>query len=120
MTIWIDAQISPQLCPWISQNFDVEVHSVFSLGLHEAEDGAIFEAARQAGAVVLSKDQDFVDLVLRQGPPPQIIWVTCGNTSNQAFRILMHQAFPKILELLRSGEPLVELSQEASRPSEAL
>jgi predicted nuclease of predicted toxin-antitoxin system len=32
---------------------------------------------------VMSKDRDLADLVLRHGPPPQIIWITCGNTSNR-------------------------------------
>ena len=30
----------------------------------------------------MSKDQDFVDLVMVHGVPPQIIWVTCGNMLN--------------------------------------
>ncbi|MDF5718318.1 MAG: DUF5615 family PIN-like protein [Rhizonema sp. NSF051] len=30
---------------------------------------------------MITKDSDFVDLVDRLGTPPQIIWLTCGDTS---------------------------------------
>ena len=81
-----------------------------SLGLRNAEDAAIFEEARMAGAMIMSKDKDFFDLVMRHGPPPQVIFVTCGNTSNEFLRHLLQRAFPHILTMLKSGEPLVELS----------
>jgi hypothetical protein len=29
------------------------------------------------------------------GPPPAVIWLTCGNTSNAALRILLKDAQPK-------------------------
>ena len=31
---------------------------------------------------MITKDRDFVELLGRLGPPPKIIWITCGNTSN--------------------------------------
>jgi predicted nuclease of predicted toxin-antitoxin system len=71
----------------------------------------IFEAARQAGVMVLTKDVDFVDLVERLGPPPQVIWLTCGNTSNAALQRLLRQAFPQALTLLGQGEALVEIAE---------
>jgi len=52
------------------------------LGLRDAEDKESFEAARQEKAVVMTKDSDFVLLLDKLGAPPQVIWVTCGNTSN--------------------------------------
>lgn len=82
MILWLDAQVSPKLCPWIGREFEVDVVPVRDLGLREAEDLDIFDEARRAKAVVLTKDEDFVILVQRLGPPPQVIWLTCGNVSN--------------------------------------
>jgi predicted nuclease of predicted toxin-antitoxin system len=82
MTIWIDAQISPAIAAWISSNYPVSAVAIRDLGLRDAEDKEIFEAARLEKAVVMTKDSDFVLLLDRLGPPPQVIWVTCGNTSN--------------------------------------
>ena len=49
-------------------------------------------------------------MVLRLGPPPQVIWLTSGNTSNAALRVTLKSTLPKALELLSKGEPLVEIS----------
>lgn len=49
---------------------------VRDLGLHEASDQQIFEAARAADAIVMTKDLDFVEMVERFGPPPRILWLT--------------------------------------------
>ncbi len=66
MTFWIDAQLSPALAPWITEQFEgVEARAVRDLGLRDAEDSEIFNAAHQANAVILSKDSDFVDLIHR-------------------------------------------------------
>ena len=91
------------------QTFSIQAQSLVSLGLRDANDLDVFYAARTAGATIMSKDQDFVDLVLMHDTPPQIIWVTCGNTSNAFLRNLLQRVFPQILQLLESGEPLVEL-----------
>jgi len=93
----------------MSQTFSIQAQSLVSLGLRDANDLDVFYAARTADATIMSKDQDFVDLVLMHDAPPQIIWVTCGNTSNAFLRNLLQRVFPQILKLLESGEPLVEL-----------
>ena len=110
MRLWLDAQLSPGLAIWLSQTFGLESVPVRELGLREAEDLAIFEAARRAGAVIMTKDHDFVDLVERLGPPPQVIWVSVGNTSNARMQTILAIAFPAALELIRRGEPVVEIS----------
>jgi uncharacterized protein (DUF433 family) len=69
--------------------------------------------ARGAGTVVLTKDRDFLDLLRRHAPPPQIVWLTCGNTSNAVLRQLFHLQWPAIMQLLADGEPLVEISGAA-------
>lgn len=109
MILWVDAQLSPALAPWISETFGIEAFSVRWLGLRDARDEEIFEAARQAGAIVMTKDVDFAHLVNRRGIPPQIIWITAGNTSNARMKELLLQFFPTVREMLQAGEPIVEI-----------
>jgi len=78
------------------------------LGLRDSTDRQIFEAARQAGAVVMTKDSDLVELVRRLGSPPQINWLTCGITTNTHLKILLAATLRQALDLLQAGEPLVE------------
>jgi len=110
MKLWIDAQLSPALAPWLHEQFAVESFSVRQVGLRDATDREIFSSARDAKVVVISKDRDFVELLDRLGPPPQVMWVTCGNTSNARMREILLRTFPKALELLQAGEPLVEIT----------
>jgi predicted nuclease of predicted toxin-antitoxin system len=59
---------------------------VRDLGLRDASDETIYFAARESRVVVVTKDRDFVDLQLRLGPPPSILWLTCGNTTEKKYR----------------------------------
>ncbi len=110
MKIWIDAQLSPALSPWLESTFGIEALAVRDLGLRDATDRQIFQAARALeDVVVFTKDSDFVALVNHQGPPPQILWLTCGNTSNLQLQDVLARTFSKARLLLESGEPLVEI-----------
>lgn len=109
MIIWIDAQFSPALARWIRETFQIDALAVRDLGLREAKDHVIFNIAREAKVVVMSKDEDFRRLVDRLGAPPQVLWVTCGNTSNARLREILRQGLPAAVELLQQGEPLVEI-----------
>lgn len=71
---------------------------------------SFFYRARAESSVILTKDIDFILLLERLGPPPQIIWLTCGNTSNRNLRALLLKHFPSAKALLQGGEPLIEIS----------
>ena len=110
MTIWIDAQLSPALAAWINRTFeDIDARSVRSIGLRDAVDQEIWDAAQAADVVVMTKDSDFLRLLDRHGPPPKVVWITCGNTSNQRIRDILSQLLPDAVRLLQGGEPLVEI-----------
>ena len=51
----------------------VEANALRDLGLRDAGDREIFDAARANIAILLSKDADFVELVSRLGGPPKLI-----------------------------------------------
>ena len=111
MKFWIDAQLTPHLAVWITERFFVEATAVRDLGLRDATDQEIFDAARSAQAIVVTKDRDFVGLVERLGAPPQVVWITCGNTSNARLHTLLEATFAQALQLLEAGERLVEISE---------
>ena len=110
MTIWIDAQLSPALALWIVQTFGISAVALRDIGLRDGTDRQIFLEAKEQSTIVMTKDADFVRLLEDLGPPPQIIWITCGNTSNAHLRQLLRPALPRAVALLSEGESLVELS----------
>ena len=119
MTIWLDAHLPPALCDWLRETFGIEAIHVRDLGLVGAQDEEIFAAAREADAVVMTKDRDFVDILDRSGPPPRVIWIRLGNTSNENLRRVCEETLGIALELLERGEGLVEITQRGSRPARA-
>ena len=93
--IWVDAQLSPALAPWLKNRFGIDAYSARYLNMMGAKDRQIFNAARNANVVVLTKDTDFVLLQERFGAPPAIIWVRCGNTSNAYLKGVLERTFPE-------------------------
>ena len=111
MKLWLDAHLSPRLVSWLEERFDLRVLAIQAdPSLVSGKDRAIFLAAKDAGAVVMTKDRDFIDLLDWLAPPPQIIWLTCGNTSNRSLRRILSATLRDALKLIQDGEPLVEIS----------
>ena len=110
MKFWLDGQISPKIAPWLKSQFGFECIHIRDLGLMKKEDLDIYRDARIANAIVITKDQDFLELSRRLGPPPQIVWVTCGNTSNQNLRMILDRVFSDAVEFLKTGQAIVEIS----------
>ena len=92
MTIWVDAQLPPALAPWIKERFQIEPRAVRDFSLRHAKDHMIHRAAHEAGVIVMTKDDDFVRLLEQFGPPPQVLWITCGNTSNARLQAILQDA----------------------------
>ncbi len=110
MIYWVDAQLPPQLSNWLNETFEVEAYALRDLQLRDAKDEEIFQKARQQGIVIISKDYDFVEMVLRLGIPPQLLWLTCGNITNRHLQVLFTQVFSKAQKLLSKGEVIVEIT----------
>ncbi len=110
MILWLDAQLPPALAPWIKASFGIATMALRDLGLATAKDVEIFHAAREARAVVMTKDADFVDLVERLGTPPQVLWITCGNTTNARLREVLGKCWLTAAAQLENGAALVEIT----------
>ncbi|WP_205012967.1 DUF5615 family PIN-like protein [Hymenobacter nivis] len=63
------------------------------LGLAGHRDISIWEAACQQGFVILTQDEDFLDLSLVRGAPPKVILLRMGNLPSR-----------QVVELLQSHQ----------------
>lgn len=115
MTLWIGAQLSPALANWVAERLGVVAIPVKTLGLRGASDAEIYHAERSAQAVVTTKVVAFVRLLEQHGPPPQVLWLTVGNTSNARMKEMLAETLQPALDLLRGGKPLVEVRDRPSR-----
>ena len=111
MTLWLDAHLDPDLAPWLGSRFKVIAKTVKEVGLRDADDLVLFEAAKRLHtSAIMTKDSDFADLVKRLGAPPHIILLTCGNISTLELQVILSKRFAEALELIGGGQALVEIA----------
>jgi predicted nuclease of predicted toxin-antitoxin system len=60
--IWVDAHLSPAIAIWIADTFKIPALALRDVGLRDAEDPEICEAAKAQGIIFITKDSDFVDM----------------------------------------------------------
>jgi predicted nuclease of predicted toxin-antitoxin system len=108
MRFVVDEQLPPALARWI-EGFGHDASHVSEMGLEAAKDRAIWSEAIRLNAVIMTKDEDFVQMSKRAGDGPQIVWITTGNTRRQHLINRMKTMFPKLLEALEAGERVVEV-----------
>lgn len=70
----VDAQLPPALARWISAKGHQAAH-VFDLGFHTVADLVIWERARNDHAVIITKDEDFVDQWILSSQPVPLVWI---------------------------------------------
>lgn len=108
MNFLVDAQLPPALARWIRSQGHQATH-VFDLGFHTTDDPAIWERAREEQAVIISKDEDFVDQWLLSDQPAPFVWIRKGNCSNGALLAWLAPLWPDVVRRLGQGERLIEL-----------
>lgn len=111
--LWLDAQLSPALVSFIAQLSGISCVAVRDLGLRDANDVDIFNQGKNhlSSVIIITKDADFLDLLIRYGSPPKIIFLTCGNTSNVVLKEIFSLRLIEALDLLKNADnDLVEIS----------
>jgi predicted nuclease of predicted toxin-antitoxin system len=106
----IDAQLPPALARFFVQRGHEASH-VFDSGLLSASDRDIWEHAANLGAVLITKDEDFVTMRAFQTSGPPVVWVRLGNTTNRILLRYFDSMLPKIVAALERGETVVVLSE---------
>ena len=109
MKFFLDAHLPPSLAPWLEEKFGIQSFSFDFMGWWYKNDEEVFFLARTEDAVVMTKDDDFINLLHKHKAPPKIIWLTCGNTSKEKLKELLIKLLPQALTLLKEND-LVEIS----------
>jgi len=108
MKLLFDENLSPKLPRLLDAQFPGSAH-LRDCGLKGATDEAVWEYARANSYTVVSKDSDFYQRSLLQGPPPKLVWVCIGNcTRDQLVAMLTtHQQDIQALDANPSESVLV-------------
>ena len=104
MRFLVDAQLSPRLAVWLRERG----HEADHVG-PVATDVQIVLRAQASGAVIVSKDADFIGLLESLDQPPQLLWVRVGNAANRILFARLTAQWSKIESELGGGQAVVEV-----------
>lgn len=82
---------------------------MFDIGLQSADDPIVWEHARTEDAVIVSKDEDFVDRWVLSPAPVPLVWIRKGNCSNRVLLSWIEPLWAETVTRLAQGERLIEL-----------
>ena len=109
MKILLDANISWKLINKLNLFYEECAH-VDLIGLNvPANDIDIWDYALQNGYIIITKDNDFVDLLELNGFPPKVVLLRTGNNSSKALAELLINAKQMIEDLKNNNFGLLEI-----------
>lgn len=108
MRFLVDAQLPPALALWLREAGQDAQH-VQDVNLREAQDTPIWRYALDHQAILITKDEDFIERARQTNHAPGIIWLRLGNVSNHALRLCFMPQLPQILAWIEQGVRVLEI-----------
>lgn len=103
----IDAQLPPALALRLRQEGHYAVHAA-EFGMQGATDVLIAERAAHDRAILVSKDEDFVAMILRGRFSGPLLWIRLGNVTNRRLWQALEPRLAEIVAAFEAGERVVE------------
>jgi predicted nuclease of predicted toxin-antitoxin system len=104
-----DQNLSPTLVRSLDDLHPGSLH-VRDIELRRAMDDEIWAYAIEHGYTIVSKDMDFAERALVQGPPPKVIWIRLGNCSTDEVEGLFRDLDEAVRIFASDDRPLLTLA----------
>lgn len=108
MRFLVDAQLPPALARMLIARGH-EAEHVTDVTRGDAPDRELWNYAVEHGAVLVTKDEDFSDMVLLGETAPVVVWVRVGNTRRSALLEWFDPLVDRIVTMVEAGHRLIEL-----------
>lgn len=108
MRFLVDAQLPPALVGLLREHGHTAEH-VTEIGPADAPDRDIWRYALEHQSVIVTKDEDFADMVATGREAPVVVWIRTGNTRRAALLEWFDPLIGQIVEMVSSGDLLIEL-----------
>ncbi len=95
MKLLFDQNLSPGLAVFFAKTFAGSKHLI-DCNLDRSDDSVVWEYAQNEGFTIVTKDNDFNNLVAFLGFPPKVIWIRRGNCSTNEIRELINSNIERI------------------------
>jgi len=104
----VDAQLPSALARMLSARGHVAEH-VTDIGPADAPDRELWHYALEHQAVLVTKDEDFSNMLVFGGDSPSIVWIRVGNTRRRALIDWFEPLIDRVVEMIEAGNDLIEL-----------
>jgi len=104
-----DQNLSPALVRALADLHPGSLH-VREVDLRRSLDAEIWAWAIEHDYAIVSKDLDFAERALVQGPPPKVIWIRLGNCSTTDVEALLREHEDAVRRFERDDTPLLALA----------
>ena len=99
----------------IDENLPASLASLLPLSSSHAtdlgkqpKDQQLWQHARERDWTILTRDADFFDRLMLDGPPPKVIWVRLGNIRKRDLEARLLHLWPRITEAILHAD-LIEI-----------
>jgi predicted nuclease of predicted toxin-antitoxin system len=99
MKLLLDENLSRRLVPQPINVFPGTIH-VADVDMLRTPDSEIWQYAKENGFTIITKDDDFLALAHRFGPPPKLIMMDMGNGSNAMLAERLRESAERLNEFV--------------------
>jgi predicted nuclease of predicted toxin-antitoxin system len=100
--------LPPALALLLAEWGHFAVH-VTDIGPGDAADRDLWRYAVEHRAVIVTKDEDFADMVAIGGDAPSVVWIRVGNTRRASLVTWFEPLIEQIVTMVDGGDRLIEL-----------
>ena len=103
MKLLLDENLSHRLVPALQADYPGSTQVTLA-GLGAADDQAVWRHALDSGFVIVTKDDDFLDMAAFHGAPPVVIRLVLGNCRNEQVLAVLHAHRHAIQDVVDRGD----------------
>jgi predicted nuclease of predicted toxin-antitoxin system len=104
----VDAQLPPALALLLDEHGHVAEH-VIDVGPADIPDRELWRYALEHQAVIVTKDEDFANMLATGVDAPAVVWIRVGNTRRASLLAWLEPLIDQIVTMVEAGDRLIEL-----------
>jgi len=111
MKFIVDTQLPFKLSKLLKDKGYDCIHTTDTINGQFLQDAEIIKIAIENERTIITKDSDFKDNYNSKGFPPEVLYLTFGNISNQELLSYFEAYIDQIIRLFENGEKFVEFNR---------
>lgn len=108
MRFLVDAQLPPSLALLLDGHGHIAEH-VTDIGPADTSDRELWRYALDNRAVIVTKDDDFANMIATGVDAPTVVWIRVGNTRRASLLAWFEPLIEQIVTMVEAGDRLIEL-----------